>query len=450
MKSLDYLVDMMQLALDDTPTLAVKGRVVQVIGTIIKAVVPSVKVGEVCTLRQPGEDFEMKAEVVGFARDAALLTPIGDMYGISAATEVTPTGRAHMVPVGDALLGRVLDGLGRPMDVAERGPLVVERYYPVYAEAPDPMTRRLIDQPMPLGVRAIDSLLTCGEGQRMGIFAAAGGGKSTLLGMLVKGAAADVTVVALIGERGREVREFLEHELGPEGRQRSVIVCATSDKSSMERAKAAYVATAIAEYFRDQGKKVLFLMDSVTRFARAQREIGLAAGEPPTRRGYPPSVFATLPKLMERTGMNDKGSITALYTVLVEGDDMTEPIADETRSILDGHIILSRALAAQAHYPAIDVLASASRVQGHVVSREHRAAAGRLRQLLAKYAEVELLVKIGEYKRGGDPVTDEAIDKIERLRTFLKQPTTERAAYEATLADLFKVTDMPTPTAPKP
>lgn len=450
MKSLDYLVDMMQLALDDTPTLAVKGRVVQVIGTIIKAVVPSVKVGEVCTLRQPGEDFEMKAEVVGFARDAALLTPIGDMYGISAATEVTPTGRAHMVPVGEALLGRVLDGLGRPMDVAERGPLVVERYYPVYAEAPDPMTRRLIDQPMPLGVRAIDSLLTCGEGQRMGIFAAAGGGKSTLLGMLVKGAAADVTVVALIGERGREVREFLEHELGPEGRQRSVIVCATSDKSSMERAKAAYVATAIAEYFRDQGKKVLFLMDSVTRFARAQREIGLAAGEPPTRRGYPPSVFATLPKLMERTGMNDKGSITALYTVLVEGDDMTEPIADETRSILDGHIILSRALAAQAHYPAIDVLASASRVQGHVVSREHRAAAGRLRQLLAKYAEVELLVKIGEYKRGGDPVTDEAIDKIERLRTFLKQPTTERAAYEATLADLFKVTDMPTPTAPKP
>ena len=450
MKSLDYLVDMMQLALDDTPTLAVKGRVVQVIGTIIKAVVPSVKVGEVCTLRQPGEDFEMKAEVVGFARDAALLTPIGDMYGISAATEVTPTGRAHMVPVGDALLGRVLDGLGRPMDVAERGPLVVERYYPVYAEAPDPMTRRLIDQPMPLGVRAIDSLLTCGEGQRMGIFAAAGGGKSTLLGMLVKGAAADVTVVALIGERGREVREFLEHELGPEGRQRSVIVCATSDKSSMERAKAAYVATAIAEYFRDQGKKVLFLMDSVTRFARAQREIGLAAGEPPTRRGYPPSVFATLPKLMERTGMNDKGSITALYTVLVEGDDMTEPIADETRSILDGHIILSRALAAQAHYPAIDVLASASRVQGHVVSREHRAAAGRLRQLLAKYAEVELLVKIGEYKRGGDPVTDEAIDKIERLRTFLKQPTTERAAYEATLADLFKVTDMPAPTAPKP
>ena len=448
MKTFDYVTDMMQLALEDTPTLQIKGRVVQVVGTIIKAVVPAVKIGEVCILRHPGEDFEMKAEVVGFARDAALLTPIGDMYGISATTEVTPTGRAHMVPVGDGLLGRVLDGLGQPLDVEERGPLEADRFYPVFAEAPDPMKRRVIKDSMPLGVRAIDSLLTCGEGQRMGIFAAAGGGKSTLLGMLVKGAQVDVTVVALIGERGREVREFLEHELGPEGRRRAVIVCATSDKSSMERAKAAYVATAIAEYFRDQGKKVLFLMDSVTRFARAQREIGLAAGEPPTRRGYPPSVFATLPKLMERVGMNDKGSITALYTVLVEGDDMTEPIADETRSILDGHIILSRALAASNHYPAIDVLASASRVQNNVVPKEHRAAAGRMRELMAKYADVELLVKIGEYKRGGDKTTDEAIDKIDSIRTFLKQKTDERADYNATLASLCDVTGMP-PAPPR-
>ncbi|MBU6190818.1 MAG: type III secretion system ATPase SctN, partial [Betaproteobacteria bacterium] len=413
MKSFDYLTDMMRMALDDTPTLMIKGRVIQVVGTIIKAVVPAVKVGEVCILRNPGEDFEMKAEVVGFSRDAALLTPLGDMYGISAYTEVTPTGRAHMVPVGDGLLGRVLDGLGRPLDADTAGPLQADRFYPVFADAPDPMRRRIIKDPMPLGVRAIDGLLTCGEGQRMGIFAAAGGGKSTLLGMLVKGAAADVIVIALIGERGREVREFMENELGEEGCRRSVIVCATSDKSSMERAKAAYVATAIAEYFRDQGRKVLFLMDSVTRFARAQREIGLAAGEPPTRRGFPPSVFATLPKLMERVGMNDRGSITALYTVLVEGDDMTEPIADETRSILDGHIILSRNLAAANHYPAIDILASTSRVQNAVVSREHRSAAGRLRELMAKYAEVELLVKIGEYKRGGDATTDEAIDKIE-------------------------------------
>lgn len=449
MKSLDYIPDMMQLALEDTPALMIKGRVVQVIGTIIKAVVPAVKVGEVCILRHPGEDHEMRAEVVGFARDAALLTPIGDMYGISATTEVTPTGRAHMVPVGDGLLGRVLDGLGQPMDEEERGPLQADRFYPVFAEAPDPMKRRVIKDPLPMGVRVIDSLLTVGEGQRMGIFAAAGGGKSTLLGMLVKGAQADVIVIALIGERGREVREFIEHELGEEGRRKAVIVCATSDKSSMERAKAAYVATAIAEYFRDDGRKVLFLMDSVTRFARAQREIGLAAGEPPTRRGYPPSVFATLPKLMERVGMNDKGSITALYTVLVEGDDMTEPIADETRSILDGHIILSRALAASNHYPAIDVLASASRVMNNVVTREHKAGAGRMRELMAKYSEVELLVKIGEYKRGGDANTDEAIDKIEDIRSFLKQRTDERSDFYDTLDGLCDLTERPRPPRPE-
>jgi ATP synthase in type III secretion protein N len=440
MKNFDYVTDMMELAIEDTPTLAIKGRVTQVIGTIIKAVVPAVKVGEVCILRQPGEDFEMKAEVVGFLKDAALLTPIGDMYGISATTEVMPTGRAHMVPVGDGLLGRVLDGLGQPMDFDERGPLEADRFYPVFADAPDPMKRRVIKDPVPLGVRAIDSLLTCGEGQRMGIFAAAGGGKSTLLGMLVKGAAVDVTVVALIGERGREVREFIEHELGDEGRRKAVIVCATSDKSSMERAKAAYVATAIAEYFRDQGKKVLFLMDSVTRFARAQREIGLAAGEPPTRRGYPPSVFATLPKLMERVGMNDKGSITALYTVLVEGDDMTEPIADETRSILDGHIVLSRALASANHYPAIDVLASASRVQNNVIESTHKKAAGRMRELMAKYADIELLVKIGEYKAGTDKLADEAISKIDTIRSFLKQGTKERIEFDDTIGKLGEIT----------
>ena len=259
------------------------------------------------------------------------------------------------------------------------------------------------------------------------------------MGMLVKGADVDVTVVALIGERGREVREFLEHELGPDGRRKSVIVCATSDKSSMERAKAAYVATAIAEYFRDQGKRVLFLMDSVTRFARAQREIGLAAGEPPTRRGYPPSVFATLPKLMERVGMNQHGSITALYTVLVEGDDMTEPIADETRSILDGHIVLSRRLASANHYPAIDVLASASRVMNAVITPEHKKLSGRIRELMAKYQEVELLVKLGEYKRGGDAVTDEAIDKIDSINTFLKQRTEEHTTLAQALEGMAKI-----------
>jgi len=273
----------------------------------------------------------------------------------------------------------------------------------------------------------------------MGIFAAAGGGKSTLLAMLVKGAAVDVTIIALIGERGREVREFIERDLGPEGMARSVIVVATSDKSSMERAKAAYVATAIAEYFRDQGKRVLLLMDSVTRFGRAQREIGLAAGEPPTRRGFPPSVFAMLPKLMERTGMSDKGSVTALYTVLVEGDDMTEPIADETRSILDGHIILSRKLASANRYPAIDVLASASRTMNMVTTPEHQAKARRLRELLAKYEEVELLVRIGEYKKGADKVADEAIDKYETLVGFLKQPTSEKSDYDKTIEQLGKL-----------
>ena len=435
-RQFDHIIEMMSLALDATPTLHIRGRVTQVIGTIIKAVVPTVKVGELCLLRNAGEDFEMKAEVVGFVKDAALLTPIGEMYGISAATEVIPTGHVHMVPVGDGLLGRVLDGLGRPLDANERGPIEASKFYPVFADAPDPLKRRVINQALELGVRALDAPLTCGEGQRMGIFAAAGGGKSTLMGMLVKGAAVDVTVVALIGERGREVREFLEQELGVEGRRRSVIVCATSDKSSMERAKASYVATAIAEYFRDQGKKVLFLMDSVTRFARAQREIGLAAGEPPTRRGYPPSVFATLPRLMERVGMNEKGSITALYTVLVEGDDMNEPIADETRSILDGHIVLSRKLAAANHYPAIDVLASASRVMNAVIDKEHKVNAGRLRELMAKYAEVELLVKIGEYKRGVDATTDEAIDKQERIKNFLRQRTDEKSSMQQTLAEL--------------
>lgn len=431
-----YITDMLQSALARTKISQVKGRVVQVTGTIIRAVIPSVKIGEICLLRNPGEELGMKAEVVGFSHGSALLMPMGDMQGISSETEVIPTGQVHLVPVGNCLLGRVLDGMGDPIDTSTRGPLHVTRYYPVLTGAPDPLRRRIIKHPLSLGVRALDGLLTCGEGQRLGVFAAAGGGKSTLMAMLVKGADVDVTVVALIGERGREVREFLEHELGEEGRARSVIVCATSDKSSMERSKAAYVATAIAEYFRDQGKRVLFLMDSVTRFARALREIGLAAGEPPTRRGFPPSVFAALPRLMERVGMGHKGSITALYTVLVEGDDMTEPIADETRSILDGHIILSRKLASANHYPAIDILASVSRVMNMVASDDHKQIAGRFRELMAKYNEIELLVKIGEYKRGADPKADQAIDRIEKLRSFLRQRTDERISFEETLSQM--------------
>lgn len=417
----------------------VTGRVKKVVGTIIHANAPAVRVGELVRLHNRETGLQLAAEVVGFLGREALLAPIGDTQGVSPTTEVIPTGTVQRVAVGEGLRGRVLDGFGNFVDGKE-DEFVPEDFYPVYQAPPDPMKRRIIEDPLSLGVRALDGLLTCGEGQRMGIFAAAGGGKSTLLAMLVKGADVDITVLALIGERGREVREFIEHDLGPEGVKKSIIVVATSDRSSMERAKAASVATSIAEYFRDKGKKVLFLMDSVTRFARAQREIGLAAGEPPTRRGFPPSVFANLPRLMERVGMNDKGSITALYTVLVEGDDMNEPVADETRSILDGHIILSRKLGAQNHYPAIDVLASKSRVMSKVVSREHQDMAGKVNEWLALYAEVELLVKIGEYQKGSDPRVDVAISKQDAIRDFLRQRTTDLESYEDTLTKLRELT----------
>ena len=434
----EYISEILDRAVDEARLIDVKGRVVQVVGMIIKASVPGVRVGEICILRDPWENVEMQAEVIGFNKETVLLTALGQMTGLSVQTEVIPSRRVHMVGVGESLLGRVLDGLGRPIDSEEKGPLLPEKYYPVYADPPNPLERRIISKPISLGVKTLDSMLTCGEGQRMGIFAAAGGGKSTLLAQIVRNTEADVTVLALIGERGREVREFIEKDLGPEGLAKSVVVCSTSDRSAMERLKAAYVATSIAEYFRDKGKKVLLLMDSVTRFARAQREIGLAAGEPPTRRGFPPSVFSELPKLMERAGNSAKGSITALYTVLVEGDDMTEPVADETRSILDGHIILSRKLAQKNHYPAIDVLQSVSRCQNAIIDVEHKKNAAKLRTLLAKYAEVELLLKIGEYRKGADRDTDEAIEKNDAVNSFLKQGLTERPSYDETLAMLGK------------
>lgn len=434
--SFDYITQVLDRAVEDAQPIEVKGRVIQVVGTIIKASVPGVKVGEVCILRNPWENFEVQAEVVGFTREAALLTALGAMTGISAQTEVIPTRRVHMVPVGDSLLGHVVDGLGRPIDADRKGPIRPEAYYPVFADPPGPLERRIISRPISLGIRAIDGMLTCGEGQRMGIFAAAGGGKSTLLASIIRNTEAEVSVLALIGERGREVREFIEKDLGEEGLRRAVVVCATSDRSSMERLKAAYVATSIAEFFRDKGKKVLLMMDSVTRFGRAQREIGLAAGEPPTRRGFPPSVFSELPKLMERAGNSAKGSITALYTVLVEGDDMTEPIADETRSILDGHIILSRKLAQVNHYPAIDILASISRCQSAIVPKDHKEAAAKLREILAKYQEVELLLKIGEYQKGADRATDEAIAKIDKVNAFLCQGLAERPQYDETIRRL--------------
>jgi len=432
-----YITEALDAALRDAHPLNVKGRVIQVVGTIIKAVVPGAKIGELCSLRNPYDENELLAEIVGFSSQAALLTPLGGIAGISSATEVVPLGRQLAVPVGPDMLGRVLDGLGEPID--GRGPIKVEKHYPLMTAPPPPLMRKMIQKPLGVGLRAIDGMLTCGEGQRMGSFAAAGVGKSTLLSCLTRFCEADVTVLGLIGERGREVREFIEHHLGPEGLGKSVVVVATSDRPAMERIKAAYVATAVAEYFRARGRRVLLLMDSVTRFARALREIGLAAGEPPTRRGFPPSTFAALPQLMERAGQSDKGSITALYTILVEGDDMTEPVADEARSILDGHIVLSRKLASANHYPAIDVLASVSRVMDAVVAPEHRRAAARLRELMAKYQEVELLLKLGEYKPGGDPTTDEAVEKIDRINAFLRQGVREASHFDRTVETLAQL-----------
>ena len=434
--ALEYIGQMLRSAVSEVNTIEVRGRVDQVVGTIIHATVPEVKVGELCILKNPGSDWQLKAEVVGFSKNVALLTPLGDIEGISYHTEVVPTGHVLSVPVGPELLGRVLNGVGEVID--SKPPIFPQKFYPVYADPPSPMKRQLITKPISLGLRVLDGVITCGQGQRLGIFAAAGGGKSTLLSSIIKGTSADISVLALIGERGREVREFIERDLGPEGLARTVLVVSTSDRSSMERLKAAYTATAIAEYFRDPGRRVLLMMDSVTRFGRAQREIGLAAGEPPTRRGFPPSVFSTLPKLMERAGNSDKGSITALYTVLVEGDDMTEPIADETRSILDGHIILSRKLAAQNHYPAIDVLASVSRVMNSIVTPEHRKAAQRLRQILAKYQEIELLIQLGEYHKGADAEADFAIGHIEAVNSFLKQGLGETCTFEECVNGLMK------------
>lgn len=435
--SLRYLDKLLSEGIQGTPTIQVKGRVIEVVGTIIKAVVPDVKIGELCMLKNPWEEWGLIAEVVGFLQEAALLTPLGELTGISSSTEVIPSGKMHEVPVGPGLLGRVLDGLGNPIDTEEKGPLEIEDYYPVYANPPNAMKRKLINKPIALGVRALDGMLTCGEGQRMGIFAAAGGGKSTLLAQIIRNTDAEIIVLSLIGERGREVREFVENDLGEEGLRKAVLIISTSDRPSMERLKSAYVATAIAEYYRDQGKRVLLMMDSVTRFARAQREIGLAAGEPPTRRGFPPSVFSTLPRLMERAGQSEKGSITALYTVLVEGDDMTEPVADETRSILDGHIILSRELASAAHYPAVSVLHSASRVMTAITSKEHLAAANKIRSYMAKYKEVELLLRIGEYKKGADKQTDIAIEKIDAINNFLKQGLHDKSSFEQTVKQLI-------------
>jgi ATP synthase in type III secretion protein N len=407
-----------------------KGRIRRALGVIVHATVTKVRIGEICRLIDPHTGHAVLAEVIGLMDDLALLTPIGDIGGLSNLAEVVPTGEVLRVPIGIGLLGRVISPLGEALDDQPWPPAEIDGFYPVEGYPPSPLSRDVISEPMQLGVRAIDGLLTCALGQRIGIFGEPGLGKSTLLASIVRGTSADVVVVGLIGERGREVREFIEKQLGPEGMRRSVVVVATSDRPAMERAKAAYVATAIAESFRDRGSRVLLLMDSLTRFARAQREIGLAAGEPPTRRGYPPSLFAALPRLVERAGPARIGAITAIYTVLVEGDMTLDPVAEEVVSLLDGHIVLSRELGQRNHFPAIDVLRSRSRLMDAVVPREHKADAARIRELMARHAEVELLLRVGEYKSGSDPVADEAIARIDRINAFLRQTSEEHDSIE--------------------
>ena len=420
--------------LDEIEMTTVSGRITETVGMVIRAIIPNVKTGEVCLVKREGME-PLMCEVIGFTSEEVILSPLGEMTGIGPSSEVIPTHRPLSVRVGPGLLGRILDGLGRPLDEATKGPLITDSYVPIMRAPPDATKRKLIREPLSVGVRVFDGVLTTGLGQRVGIFAAAGGGKSTLLGMIARNAVADVNVISLVGERGRELREFIEKDLGTEGLKRSVLVISTSDQASQLRLNAANVGTAIAEYFRDQGKSVIFMMDSVTRFARAIREVGLAAGEPPARGGYTPSVFSTLPRLLERSGNSDIGSITAFYTILVAGDDMNEPVADEVRSILDGHIILSADLARQYHYPAVDVLSSVSRVLTSITTKEHQQLIGKIREVLATYKKNELLIKIGEYKRGSDKNVDFAIDYVDKVNRFLRQGIEERSTWQVSSSE---------------
>lgn len=416
------------------------GKVSQVIGVVVESRGPAAHLGEICEIHFMRNSPPILAEVVGFRENSVLLMPLGAMDEIAPGSDVVATGSSLKVRVGEGLLGRVLDGLGRPIDGL--GPVDAEDELLVSRTPPHPLQRQRIHDPLAFGIRAIDGALTCGKGQRIGIFAGSGVGKSTLLGMIARNTEADVNVIALIGERGREVRDFLEKDLGPEGLARSVVVVATSDQVAIARLRGAMLATSIAEFFRDKGLDVMLMMDSITRVAWAQREIGLAVGEPPTTRGYTPSVFAMLPRLLERSGTAASGSITGLYTVLVEGDDMNEPVADTVRSILDGHIVLSRDLAHRNHYPAIDVLASVSRLMPEVTMQEHQAAGGTLRDVLATYRSAEDLINIGAYVDGSNPKIDHAKAHIDSVNAFLRQAVAEQATYPETvsaLQNLFEV-----------
>ncbi|MBE3592677.1 MAG: flagellar protein export ATPase FliI [Thermoanaerobacter sp.] len=411
------------------------GKVSQVIGLTIESTGPLSNIGEICNIKTINGNTIL-AEVVGFKEEKVYLMPLGNMEGIGAGSKVVATGQTLRINVGNELLGRVLDGLGNPID--GKGPIKFEKSIPINNVPPDPLERKRIREVIPLGIKAIDGLLTCGKGQRIGIFAGSGVGKSTLLGMMARNAKADLNVIALIGERGREVNEFLEKDLGEEGLKKSVVVVATSDTPALIRVKGAMTATAIAEYFRDQGLDVLLMMDSVTRFAMAQREVGLSIGEAPVSRGYTPSVFSVLPKLLERSGCSKKGSITALYTVLVDGDDLNEPIADAVRGILDGHIVLSRKLANKNHYPAIDVLASVSRVINDIITEEHKELIARFKDILATYTEAEDLINIGAYNFGSNLKIDEAIELNEKMNSFLRQRIDESYDFETTKQLLYE------------
>jgi len=422
--------------LEGLPVKDISGRIVNVVGLTIEAAGLQCEIGEVCEIRSQNER-PVLAEVIGFRNKHTLLMPLGQMEGIQPGSPVFPQGTCFSAPVGDQLLGRVLNGIGEPID--DLGPLGLVDQIPTYNQVPHPLKRKKITQPLNTGIKAIDGLLTVGKGQRIGIFSGSGVGKSTLMGMIARSTATDVSVIALVGERGREVREFIERDLGEEGLRRSVLVVSTSNEPALVRLKAAWVATSIAEYFRNQGLDVTFLMDSVTRFAMAQREIGLAVGEPPASKGYTPSVFSLLPRLLERTGAGQYGTITGFYTVLVEGDDFNEPISDAVRSILDGHIMLSRDLAARNHYPAIDVLHSVSRVMPAIVSENHLNYAGRVRKLLATYEEARDLINIGAYVSGSDPDIDRAIAAMPAILDFLQQKTEASVLFDETFRQMTAI-----------
>ncbi|MBD3344696.1 MAG: flagellar protein export ATPase FliI [Chitinivibrionales bacterium] len=424
-------------ALANAEPMRIHGKVTEVIGLLIESTGPAASIGDVCILESNGT-FHGHAEVVGFRKNQTLLMPLGPIEGIHPGLSVVGTKRPHMVGVGPHLLGRVLDGLGNPLD--NKGLIRPENYRPVFSNAPNPLLRKRISEPFETGVKAIDTFTTIGKGQRIGIFSASGVGKSVLLGMLAQNCRSDINVIALIGERGREVREFIERDLGEEGLKRSVVVVATSDQPALIRLKGAIVAATIAEYFRDMGKDVMFMIDSLTRLATAQREIGLAVGEPPATRGYTPSVFALLPKLLERAGTSDKGTITGMFTVLVESDDMDEPVSDAARSILDGHILLSRQLANRNHFPAIDVLSSISRCMTDVITDDHRQLVGYVKDYLAAYKENEDLIQIGAYAEGSSERVDKAIKLFRPVDEFLRQDRKEKCSFKQSLAILKQIT----------